>query len=210
MTVAALFVQTGGAYYDLFDVDPWDEARDARAYAGPWAVVAHPPCARWSRTAALTETWFGYKRGDDGGCFAAALAAVRRFGGVLEHPAYSAAWSRFGLPRPTTPYGWTSSLLDDGASCYVEQGRYGLPTKKPTWLYAFGVDDLPELRWGFTPPILDSEHIDPNGRGGMHAFRNAVNKTSASRTPTEFRDVLLDMARSALPSFDILPAVASS
>ena len=34
MTVAALYVQTGGCYFDLPDVDPWDEAQDARLYAG--------------------------------------------------------------------------------------------------------------------------------------------------------------------------------
>ena len=38
--VAALYVAKGGAYYGLPDVDPWDEARDARLYAGPWPVVA--------------------------------------------------------------------------------------------------------------------------------------------------------------------------
>ena len=82
--IAALYVITSGIYYGLPDVDPWDEARDARRYAGPWPVVAHPPCARWGRY------WFGspsarvrYERGDDGGCFAAALAAVRTWGGVL-------------------------------------------------------------------------------------------------------------------------------
>ena len=26
--IAALYVETGGAYYGLPDVDPWDEARD--------------------------------------------------------------------------------------------------------------------------------------------------------------------------------------
>lgn len=31
--VAALFVERDGAYYGLPDVDPWDEARDARTYA---------------------------------------------------------------------------------------------------------------------------------------------------------------------------------
>ena len=47
--IAALYVETDGAYYGLPDVEPWDEARDARQYAGPWPVVAHPPCQRWGR-----------------------------------------------------------------------------------------------------------------------------------------------------------------
>jgi hypothetical protein len=45
VTVAALFVQARGCYYGLDDVDPWGEGRDARLYAGPWPVIAHPPCA---------------------------------------------------------------------------------------------------------------------------------------------------------------------
>ena len=32
VTVAALYVATGGCYYGLPDVDPWDEERDARLY----------------------------------------------------------------------------------------------------------------------------------------------------------------------------------
>ena len=47
--VAALFVQRGGVYFDVEGVDPWDEERDARTYAGPYPVVAHPPCKRWGR-----------------------------------------------------------------------------------------------------------------------------------------------------------------
>lgn len=99
--VAALFVATDGVYFGLPDVDPWDERRDARRYAGPLPVVAHPPCERWGRY------WHGgpsvrvrKTKGDDNGCFAAALAAVRRFGGVLEHPEASAAWAAFGLMTP--------------------------------------------------------------------------------------------------------------
>lgn len=49
VTVAAIYVQTGGSYFGLPGVDPWDEARDARRYAGPWPVVAHPPCQRWGK-----------------------------------------------------------------------------------------------------------------------------------------------------------------
>ena len=65
-TVAALYVEKDGAYFGLEDVDPWDEERDARLYAGPFPVVAHPPCARWSRLAGFTEARFGLMRGDDG------------------------------------------------------------------------------------------------------------------------------------------------
>ena len=81
--IAALYVQTNGCYYGLPDVDPWDEARDARKYAGPWPVVAHPPCARWCRLAGLVESRYGIKKHEDGGTFASALANVRRVGGVL-------------------------------------------------------------------------------------------------------------------------------
>jgi hypothetical protein len=46
--VAALFVATNGIYFGLPNVDPWDKRRDARTYAGPHPVVAHPPCALWN------------------------------------------------------------------------------------------------------------------------------------------------------------------
>jgi hypothetical protein len=46
--VAALYVDPAGVYAGLDDVDLWDEKRDARLYAGPWSVVAHPPCKSWS------------------------------------------------------------------------------------------------------------------------------------------------------------------
>lgn len=45
--IAALYVQTGGSYFNLEGVQPWDEESDARMYGGPFPVVAHPPCQRW-------------------------------------------------------------------------------------------------------------------------------------------------------------------
>jgi len=47
--IAALYVETGGPYFGVEGVDPWDATRDAREYAGPHPVVAHPPCKRWGR-----------------------------------------------------------------------------------------------------------------------------------------------------------------
>lgn len=38
--VAALYVAKDGAYFGVPGVDPWDEVRDARRYAGPWLVRA--------------------------------------------------------------------------------------------------------------------------------------------------------------------------
>jgi hypothetical protein len=104
--VAALYVDPAGVYAGLEDVELWDEQRDARLYAGPWPVVAHPPCAAWSAYSAPRAVIYGLPEGEDGGCFEAALAAVRRFGGVLEHPARSKAWKAFGLPRPAARGGW--------------------------------------------------------------------------------------------------------
>jgi hypothetical protein len=181
--IAALYVETGGAYFGLDGVDPWDEERDARLYAGPFSVVAHPPCNRWSIMAlARPELTIG----DDDGCFAAALAAVRVWGGVLEHPAHSLAWRarHFDLPTPP-PHGWTRSLFDDGWVCQVDQGLYGHGMRKLTWLYAVGVE-LPEMRWGDggkrTLTVRD------NFGGGKRQRHRSI-------TPPDFRDALLGMAR---------------
>jgi len=194
--IAALYVETGGVYYGLTDVDPWDEQRDARLYDGPWPVVAHPPCARWSRLAGFTEARFGLKRGQDGGCFEAALQAVRTYGGVLEHPAWSAAWDHFGLTEPCTYQGWTVGV-DGGFSAYVEQSRYGAPVKKATWLYAYGVE-LHDLRWGY---VADSDVRDGSG-GGTNAgsWRKHRSGGQTALSPPAFRDELIKLALSAVPA----------
>ncbi len=188
-TVAALYVDPHGVYANLPGVEVWDEARDARTYAGPWPVVAHPPCARWSRWAGFTEAVFRLTKGEDGGCFASALEAVRTWGGVIVHPAYSEAWDAYGLPEPTVYEGWTGGICG-GWSAYVEQGRYGHKAKKATWLYAYGVDP-PILRWGHTPDQLHEWKVSWHGRskGGPE-----LTKRERSATPVEFRDVLIGIA----------------
>ncbi len=179
--IAALYVETNGVYYGLPDVDPWDEERDARLYAGPWPVVAHPPCKTWSL---MSQCRPEIVRGGDDGCFAAALDAVRTFGGVLEHPVHTRAWSPYGLPRPPA-MGWTRNLWDDGWTCEVDQAWYGHPANKRTWLYYVGPEP-PELRWGLAP--FTGRTVRSDGGGG---------RDQRSKTPPAFRDVLLDMARTA-------------
>jgi hypothetical protein len=213
--VAALYVQPGGVYYGPPGVEPWGlPERDARDYAGPWPVVAHPPCSRWCRLAGLVEARWGHKRGDDGGCFAAALASVRRWGGVLEHPAYSDAWKAHDLMLPPTGGGWVNADFQGGWTCYVEQWRYGHRAKKATWLYCSGVDALPTLEWGCLSDrnVLEGLgkifHTERRRRPigtvswcGNHTKstdkRPRLSKREASQTPIPFRDVLLSIARSS-------------
>ncbi len=55
----ALFVDgsPSGIYPTLLGAEHcWDEKRDARTYAGPGPVVAHPPCNLWVNMAAVNYT----------------------------------------------------------------------------------------------------------------------------------------------------------
>jgi hypothetical protein len=205
-TVAALFVERGGAYWDLPGVDPWDEARDARLYAGPHPVVAHPPCERWGRywsggpSAKVRRTL-----GDDAGCFAAALEAVRRWGGVLEHPEASHAFKAHGLNKPPRIGGWwPAGDAPSGYVCCVEQGHYGHRARKATWLYAFVSPGtaLPQpVRGPSAGERLDEGFHSKAERDAARAAgqrpRKRLSSTENRATPPAFRDLLLSIARSA-------------
>lgn len=212
-TIAALYADPDGAYAGQPGIDLWggiDHAdgsttiiRDARHYAGPWPVVAHPPCKRWGRF------WHGstrkphqFKLGDDGDCFASALAAVRTWGGVLEHPKDSHAWAHFGLNRPPPTGGWVPADDRGGWTCCVDQGFYGHASNKRTWLYAVGVD-LPSLNWGKGAQRIPEWMLERYGyaearRIGVVAMiggKDKIRKRNA--TPAPFRDLLLSIARTA-------------
>jgi hypothetical protein len=199
--IAALFVETNGVYYGLPDVEPWDKERDARLYPGPYPVVAHPPCARWG------AYWYGgpllhkqgrrKKLGDDEGLFATALAAVRRWGGILEHPAYSHAWPWYGIPKPPNTGGWISDLWG-GWTCHVEQGHYGHRARKATWLYAVGIKPS-ELIWGPSEAkrkISDMWHSkEERDRAIKTGACQLLGHRERAATPIPFRDLLLNMLR---------------
>jgi hypothetical protein len=188
--IAALYVQTNGIYYGLNGVDPWDVARDARNYGGPFPVVAHPPCSRWCQLAYINQKRYGYRVGDDGGMFQHALDCVRRFGGVLEHPAFSYAWPAFGLPRPPR-MGWQKTTCG-GWVAQVSQRAYGHRARKLTWLYYVG-DDPPSVTWAEPAPMAQVSWCKNHGNSPLPR----LGKREASRTPIAFRDVLIAMARAS-------------
>ena len=193
--VAALYVIADGVYSGRPDVEVWDKNRDARKYAGPWPVVAHPPCQLWTNFARLNfKRWGGEhnRPGNDGGCFGSALAAVRQFGGVLEHPASTWAWPEFRLLRPYQCPGWRQLDRCDRLAewvCEVWQSAYGHLARKRTWLFYAGA----------TPPF----DLDWTRKSGSHQCgkfdrkRSTICGKAASATPPQFAEVLLHLARTA-------------
>jgi hypothetical protein len=185
--IAALYVEKDGCYWDLPGVDPWDESRDARKYAGPHPVVAHPPCDRWHQLSAVNNKRWGFRINEDGGCFAAALEAVRAFGGVMEHPAETRAFKYHGLGRPER-WSWQRTVDGDWIT-EVNQAAYGHRAAKRTWLLYCGQNVPPRLRWD---DVRGSCQI-----GGFDAIKPKLPPGETSATPPAFRDVLLGIARSA-------------
>ena len=195
--IAALFVAPNGCYSNHPHIDPWDIDRDARKYRGPHRVIAHPPCERWGRY------WFGgpsskirFEKGADNGCFKAALAAVRKYGGVLEHPEGSAAWEAFGITKPPRAGGWIVADRHGGFTCCVEQGNYGHRARKMTWLYSVGLK-TPDLIWGKSHPkeSVNSaiQIVKPGRRASRTGICQRMSKNQRIATPIPFRNMLIDL-----------------
>lgn len=192
MMVAALFVDANGIYSTMPDVDCWGESRDARKYDGDYPVVAHPPCQLWGRFAHVNyKRWGGEhnRPGNDGGCFASALANVYRCGGVLEHPAFSDAWAAHGLLRPVG-IGWNSDGMGRYV-CEVWQSAYGHKARKRTWLFYVGRKPA-ELRWDRPN---GTHQIGFHDQRGKDRNKTTVSGKAASATPPEFAKSLINLAR---------------
>jgi len=192
--VAALFVDPNGAYSKISDVELWDEARDARTYAGSWPVVAHPPCHLWVNLAGVNWKRYGkqkpawYLDGNDGGCFASALLNVINYGGVIEHPAFTHAWAAFDLPRPQG-IGWTHYPESSIWVCEVWQSAYGHKARKRTWLFYSGDRPPFELDWSRKAGQAQIGWFDRN--------KPTLGKREASATPPAFAELLVALARNS-------------
>ena len=138
--------------------------------------------------------------GDDGGCFASALASVRAWGGVLEHPEASHAFAHHGLTLPRWREGWQrGSAYPSEWSCCVAQGNYGHRARKLTWLLYVGDSRPPELDWSI-PKLqvkLDDGYHSREERARLRktGICQRLSHQQRAATPLAFRDMLLDLAR---------------
>lgn len=183
-TIAALFVRADSVYKTMPGVDAWDIERDARKWQGGCPVVAHPPCRAWSRLRALAKP-----QPDEMDLARLAVSQVRRWGGVLEHPAFSTLWADQSLPRPATHAdqwgGWTLPIV---------QHWWGHRAKKATWLYIVGVvpmalPDIP-LCLGAASHVVASSYRGPK-------TRLEITKAEREHSPPAFAEWLVAVARLA-------------
>jgi hypothetical protein len=188
--VAALYVDERGVYALRPDVDAWTKALDARRYSGPYPVICHPPCGPWGK---LRHMY----RGDEHALAPLAVEQVRRWGGILEHPAHSLLWEYCRLPLP-------GELPDrfGGSSIEVNQCDWGHPARKRTWLYLVGID---RALLSF-PPQREPTHWISGGRGraGKKTKTTPVppgikvcSAQQRRRTPIAFAEWLVALARTA-------------
>ena len=179
--ISVLFCDPEGVYSEFPGLDLWGlPDRDAMDWPGGNPVICHSPCQEYSiaktcHPRRLPEPTFGF-----------ALAAVRNYGGVLEHPAKSLAFRMHGLPSPREGAGWQRTMCG-GWTCCVWQGHYGHFAPKATWLYCAGANP-PNLRWGpaNTGKTLQTHSSHSTGL----KLRNG--------TPADFARVMISIAESVI------------
>jgi hypothetical protein len=194
--VAALYIDPLGVYPKMPGVDHWDEARDARLYDGPHPVVAHPPCGPWSKLRHLCNA----ATMATADCAPRALEQVRRWGGVLEHPAHSLLFqSDAELARHMSGRMRANYVDAFGGFCYaVNQVEWGHVCSKPTWIYMVGVPGLvanDPSRFYRPFPNQQPTHCVCTGPRQLKRLPVA-SKQLKRRTPPLFAQWLVSLARS--------------
>ena len=136
-TVAILCAARRSVYHSLPDLEVYDEARDARTFAGGMSIVAHPPCRRWTtygdnmtRRLKLDPAEVAAEK--DLGVWCA--EQVKEWGGILEQPAKSRLWAAAGLPLPGSWCGCSRSCAtsrEDGSGSTPCPGTRTAEDPKP-------------------------------------------------------------------------------
>lgn len=184
--VAVLFARADSVYKGLPDCEVWDEGRDARLWQGGCPVVAHPPCRGWGRLRTFAKV-----RPGELDLARMAVAAVREWGGVLEHPEASSLWADQGLPRP-------GELPDKfgGWTFAAPQSWWGHKAEKDTWFYIVGLSkrELPAI-----PLVLGQTEYVVSWSRKSTCRRRHLSKSDRERTPPALAEWLVELARKTRP-----------
>lgn len=182
MNVAVLFARADSVYKSIPGCDVWDMERDARKWPGGNQIVAHPPCRAWGQFA-----MFAKPREDEKALAPWAVEQIRKYGGVLEHPANSKLWPALNLPAPgkrDEHGGWTLP---------IHQHWWGHRAEKKTRLYIVGCEpkDIPDIPLRIDEP---THVIGDVGRAGK-GKRPEVSKAEREHTPEPLAIWLCELAK---------------
>lgn len=122
--ISVLCVQPGSNYYQVPELDLWDIKRDAYNFKGTNKVIAHPPCAQWSKLKSLANE---NKKEKDLAYFC--YEKIKENGGIFEHPVGSEFFKKIDLSR--------------GKLYKVFQSDFGFIARKPTLLWFVDCKPLP-------------------------------------------------------------------
>lgn len=178
--ISVLFARRNSIYKAIPGLDVWDIERNAENWPGGNPVIAHPPCRAWG----ILRHFSKHPPGEPDLALQA-VAHVRTWGGVLEHPEKSLLWKNAGLPKQgewDAFGGWTLSLL---------QYWFGHRAEKGTWLYIVGINpgELPPI-----PFVLGEPEFVVATRKKKDK-RKEISKAEREETPVEFALWLVDVAK---------------
>ena len=183
--VAVLFARADSIYKTMPGCDVWDIERDALQWQGGAPIVGHPPCRAWAGLAHMAKPRPGEKE-----LAIWCVDQIRKWGGVLEHPAKSKLWPAAGLPEPgkrDAAGGWTLPIL---------QWWWGHKAEKATRLYIVGCEpaDIPPIpyRVGYATHVVNTGH---GVRKGHPSFRPHCTKKEREATPPALAAWLCELAR---------------
>jgi hypothetical protein len=186
--VAVLFARSDSIYKTMPSLDVYDEARNALTWKGGSPIVAHPPCRLWSRLRRLSTAPV-----EERDLALWAVWQVRRWGGVLEHPAGSQLFDCLAVPGGSLPASGERDVYG-GFVVTVAQWWWGHKAEKWTGLYFCGVEPhaLPPLPFR----IGEASHvIAQSNRRQKTRLRPEVTKAEREHTPPAFAEWLVAAAK---------------
>jgi hypothetical protein len=187
--ISVLFTQKNSIYNSL-GVDCWDIDRDARNWPGGNPIVAHPPCRAWGKLKG-----FAKPRPDEKQLAHFSISQIRKFGGVLEHPAESSLWKEANLPKPgkIDPFG--------GFSICIDQFWFNHKAKKKTLLYICGIakNELPPIPIRYDA-ITHKIGFAKSWKGKSKFGIKEVSKKEREETPIDLAKWLILVASKCNPS----------
>jgi hypothetical protein len=183
MNISVLFTQKNSVY-NQFNVDVWDEVRDARLYAGQNPVICHPPCRLWSKLSHFSTANISEKD-----LAPLAVEFARSFGGVVEHPRSSRLFKYMNIPLDGSPDKFGGYLIS------VDQFWFGHRARKATLLYIVG---CPKSKLPALPLKFDAvtHTVSACCRLKKGTFRKPeVSKYERNATPFNFALWLFEIAK---------------